>query len=121
MIVTAQFWERRSRPMAFERTSQQAFFSTSAMLFATSAALTIVWCGSMSTMGGMPMPGGWTMSMAWMPMAGQTWLGATTSFVGMWFVMMVAMMMPSLVPTLFHYRERLAKVSETRLNWLTGL
>lgn len=56
--------------MIFERTSQQAFFGTSALLFAASAALTTVWCGSMSAMGEMPMPGGWTMSMAWMPMPG---------------------------------------------------
>jgi hypothetical protein len=40
----------------------------------------------MSAMG-MPMPGGWTMSMAWMRMPGQTWLGAATSFLGMWVVM----------------------------------
>jgi hypothetical protein len=30
----------------------------------------------MSAMGEMPMPGGWTMSMAWMRMPGQTWPGA---------------------------------------------
>jgi hypothetical protein len=27
----------------------------------------------MSALGEMPMPGGWTMSMAWMRMPGQTW------------------------------------------------
>jgi hypothetical protein len=42
----------------------------------------------------MPMPGGWTMSMAWMRMPGQTWPGAAASFLGMWVVMMVAMMLP---------------------------
>ena len=52
--------------MASERASQQAFFGVSALLFAASAAVTIVWCASMSAMGEMPMPGGWTMSMAWM-------------------------------------------------------
>jgi len=51
--------------MSFERWSQQAFFGVSALLFATSAALTIVWCATMSAMGEMPMSGGWTMSMAW--------------------------------------------------------
>jgi len=51
-------------------------------------------------MGEMPMPGGWTMSMAWMRMPGQTWPGAAASFLGMWIVMMVAMMLPSLVPML---------------------
>jgi len=77
----------------------------SALLFAVSAAVTIVWCTSMSAMGGMPMPGGWTMSMAWMRMPGQTWPGAAASFLGMWVVMMVAMMLPSLVPMLQRYRQ----------------
>ena len=38
-------------------------------------------------------------------MSGQTWLGAAASFLGMWIVMMVAMMLPSLVPTLWRYRQ----------------
>ena len=59
--------------------------------------MTIVRCASMSAMGAMAMPGGWTMSMMWMRMPGQTWSGAAASFVGMWVVMMVAMMLP-LVP-----------------------
>jgi hypothetical protein len=77
--------------------SDRAFFSVSALLFAASAAGTIVWCASMSAMGEMPMPGGWTMSMAWMRMPGQTCAGAAVLFLGMWVVMMVAMMLPSLV------------------------
>jgi predicted metal-binding membrane protein len=40
------------------------------------------------------------MSMAWMRMSGQTWPVAAASFFGMWSVMMVAMMLPSLVPML---------------------
>ncbi len=59
----------------------------------------------MSAMGEMPMPGGWTMSTAWLRMPGQTWPGAGASFVGMWVVMMVAMMLPSLVPMLWRYRQ----------------
>ena len=62
----------------------------------------------MSDMGEIPMPGGWTLSMMWMPMCGQTWAGAAASFVGMWAVMMVAMMLPSLVPALWRYRLALA-------------
>jgi predicted metal-binding membrane protein len=58
----------------------------------------------MSTMGGMAMPGGWTMSMAWMRMPGQTWLGAGATFIGMWSLMMVAMMLPVLVPELKRFR-----------------
>jgi predicted metal-binding membrane protein len=40
-----------------------------------------------------------------MQMPGETWLGAAASFLGMWVVMMVAMMLPSLVPTLWRYRQ----------------
>jgi hypothetical protein len=47
-----------SRRMASGRPSQQAFFGASALLFAASAAVTIVWCASMSAMGEMPMPPG---------------------------------------------------------------
>src|SRR5256886_7838003 len=43
--------------------------------------------------------------MSTMPMPGQTWLPAAASFLGMWIVMMVAMMLPSLVPTLWRYRQ----------------
>lgn len=50
------------------------------------------------------MPGGWTMSMAWMRMPGQPWSAAAASFLGMWSVMMVAMMLPVLLPRLWHYR-----------------
>jgi predicted metal-binding membrane protein len=109
--------------MASERTSHRAFVGISASLFATSAALTIVWCASMSAMGGMPMPGGWTMSMAWMRMPGQMWPGAWASFVGMWVVMMVAMMLPSLAPMLRRYRECVGRTGETlgRLTALVGV
>jgi predicted metal-binding membrane protein len=107
--------------MVSERTSQRAFFGVSALLFAASVAVTIVWCASMSAMGEMPMPGGWTMSTAWMRMCGQTWPGAAASFLGMWVVMMVAMMLPSLVPMLLRYRRAVGRTSETRLNRLTAL
>jgi predicted metal-binding membrane protein len=88
----------------------------------------------MSAMGEMPMPGGWTMSMAWMRMPGQTWPGAAVSFLGMWIVMMMAMMLPSLVPMLGRYREAVGWTGESaqpaggvvreckkRLGWLTTL
>ena len=87
----------------------RVFFGASALLFGASAAVTTVWCVSMSEMGGMPMPGGWTMSMAWMRMPGQTWSGAAASFLGMWIVMMAAMMLPSLVPMLGRYRQAIGR------------
>jgi predicted metal-binding membrane protein len=107
--------------MATAQASRHALLGVSALLFAVSAAVTIAWCGSMSAMGGMPMPGGWTMSMAWMPMPGQTWLGAAASFLGMWGVMMVAMMLPSLVPMLWRYQEAVGRTGEMRLGGPTAL
>src|SRR5882762_4529022 len=101
--------------MAFERTSRQTFFGVSALFFAASTAVTIGWGASMSTMDGMPMPGGWTMSMTWMP--GQDWSGAALSFLGMWVVMMMAMMMPSLVPMLLRYRQAIGTKWPGRMGW----
>ncbi|MDB5972236.1 MAG: Membrane protein [Hydrocarboniphaga sp.] len=97
----------------------RAFFGFSALLFTASAVVTLVWSASMSAMGAMPMPGGWTMSMAWMRMPGQTWLGAGASFLGMWVVMMAAMMLPSLVPMLGRYRRAVGHAGEPRLGRLT--
>lgn len=107
--------------MASERTSHRAFLGISSSLFATSAVLTIVWCASMSAMRGMPMPGGWTMSMMSMRMPGQTRAGAAALFLAMWIVMMVAMMQPSLVPMLWRYRQAIGSTSETRLGRLTAI
>src|SRR5207253_7008550 len=47
--------------------------------------------------------------------------GAAASFLGMWVVMMVAMMLPSLVPMLWRYRQAVGRTGETRLGWLTAL
>jgi predicted metal-binding membrane protein len=84
-----------------------AFLGVSVLLFAASAAATVGWCASMSTV--------------WMPMPGQTWPGFAASFLGMWVVMMVAMMLPSLTPMLWRYREAVGRIRETRLGWLTAL
>jgi predicted metal-binding membrane protein len=100
-----------------------AFWGVSALLFAASVAGTIVWCASMarSPTGAMPMPGGWTMSMAWMRMPEQTWTGTAASFLGMWVVMMVAMMLPSLLPMLRRYRAAVGSGARPRLGRLTVL
>jgi predicted metal-binding membrane protein len=110
-----------SRATVAAQASHRAFFAVSTLLFAASTAVTIVWCGSMSATDGMPMPGGWTMSMAWMRMSGQTWAGAAASFLGMWLVMMVAMMLPTLVPMLWRYRQAVGWTGGTRLGRLTAL
>ena len=73
------------------------FLVTALSLFAASVAATIAACDAMPTMPGM--------SMTWMRMPGQTWFDATAMFVGMWTVMMIAMMLPSLAPTLARYRR----------------
>lgn len=88
--------------------SERAFIGVSALLFAASAALTITWCASMSAMSGMPMPG-------------QTWPAAAASFLGIWVVMMVAMMLPSLVPMLLRYRRSVRDVEGIHLHGLTAL
>jgi predicted metal-binding membrane protein len=97
-----------------ERTSERAFLGVSALVFAASATATVVWSARMSAMGGAPMSG-W---MAWAPMCGETWLAQAASFLGMWVVMMMAMMLPSLAPMLRRYREA---VGATRLGRLTAL
>jgi predicted metal-binding membrane protein len=112
MVVVARLRGWRSHADELRLTTDDLrLFGVSALLFAASAALTTLWCASMSAMGGMPMPGGWTMSMAWMRMPGQTWPGAAVSFLGMWVVMMVAMMLPSLAPMLWRYRRAVGRAA----------
>ena len=53
----------------------------------------------------MPMPGGWSMSMAWMSMGQQSLLAHATMFLVMWAVMMVAMMLPSVMPAVLLHRR----------------
>lgn len=98
---------------------ERAFFGTSFLLFVASAAGTIYWCGSMPR--GMAMPGGWTMSMVWTKMPGQSWPGTIASFMAMWTIMMVAMMLPSLASTLSSYRRSIHGTDDSRLGQLTLL
>jgi predicted metal-binding membrane protein len=69
----------------------------------------------------MLMLGGWTMSMAWMLMPGQTWPQAASSFLGMWIVMMMAMMLPSVTVMLMRYRRNLAHSHEPHPEKLTAV
>jgi predicted metal-binding membrane protein len=71
-------------------------YGAAALAFVGSLTATIVFCHTMPD--GMEMPGGWTMSMMWMKMSGQTWLEAGGMFLMMWGSMMVAMMLPSAIP-----------------------
>ena len=99
--------------------SPRVFLGASALLFAASSAGTIAWCASMPAMDGMVMPGGWTMSMAWMRRPGQDWPGAAAAFLGMWSLMMAAMMLPSLLPMLWRYRQAVDERDGARLDRLT--
>lgn len=85
-----------------------------ALLFSAATALTIAVCASMSSKGGMPMPGGWTMSMTWARMCGQTWPGAAAAFVGMWTAMTVAMMLPVLFLALWRGSAALEDRAQSR-------
>jgi predicted metal-binding membrane protein len=99
--------------------SPRALFAVLMIVFVPSVAATLACTASMSAMGGMPMPGGWTMSMLWMPMPGGSWPVAAASFLGMWMVMMVAMMLPSLAPMLWRYQRLVVAGSASRVGWLT--
>ena len=98
---------------------ERAFFAVLALLFAASAAATLVESGRMAAMSAMPMPGGWTMSMMWMRMPGQTWGAAAAAFVGMWSLMMLAMMLPSLTVALRRYRHAVSGTGQARVGYLT--
>lgn len=107
-----------------EHRSRRIFLGAGLALFATSAAVTILRCTSLPAMEGMPMPDGGTMSMAWMRMPGQRWPAAAASFLGMWLPMMVAMMLPSVLPALWRYHQALLRADVPRpgrLPLLAGL
>jgi predicted metal-binding membrane protein len=72
-------------------------------------------------MSDMMMLGGSTLSSPWMRMPGQTWLDAAASFLSMWVVMMVAMMLPSLVPMLWRYQHAVGRMGAARLAALTAV
>jgi predicted metal-binding membrane protein len=100
---------------------RMVFIGASSLLFAASAAATLVWCASMEPMGGTPMPGGWTLSALWAPMCGQTWFDAAVSFAGVWNVMMMAMMLPSLAPALWRYLDAAGQAHAARAGGLMAL
>ena len=74
-------------------------------MFLASAAGVVYSSRSMSA-GGAAMPGGWTLSMMWLRMPGQTWPGGAAAFLATWTVMMVAMMVPPLAPMLATFGRR---------------
>lgn len=87
---------------------ERIFTGTSVLLFFASAVTTIIWCSAMSTM-------------SKGPLSTDTWFGNAASFLGIWIVMMVAMMLPSLVPMLWRYRKAVRTTDDARLGWMTIL
>jgi len=82
---------------------EPVFIAVCVLAFVAGISATVYFCRSMCCE--MKMPGGWTMSMMWMRMRGQTWLASATSFLLMWLAMMVAMMTPSALPTFLKTRR----------------
>ncbi|EEA00127.1 conserved hypothetical protein [Burkholderia sp. H160] len=102
--------------------SEHVFVGICALLFVASVAATLAHNASMSAMGALPMPGRWSMSTLWMPTCGRSWARAAASFIGMWIVMMTAMMLPSLVSMLLRYRDAVgSRVTAGRRSLLTML
>lgn len=81
-------------------------YVAAAVVFTATAGYTIYGINSMA--GGMKMPGGWEMSMVWMPMGGQSNLAAAGMFIAMWTAMMIAMMLPSAMPMILLYRRAIS-------------
>src|SRR6266436_2852968 len=90
-----------------EATLPAEFIAVCVLAFVAGVSATAYFCRSMCCE--MEMPGGWTMSMMWMRMPGQTWAASATSFLLMWLAMMVAMMMPTALPMFLSTRRSLAE------------
>ena len=73
------------------------FLSVSLLAFLAALVATVHFCRGMCCE--LKMPGGWTLSMMWLRMPGQTWFASAINFLFMWLAMMVAMMLPSALPT----------------------
>jgi predicted metal-binding membrane protein len=80
------------------------FIAVCFLAFIAGLWATAYFCRSMCC--GMEMPGGWTMSMMWMRMPDQSWLGSALVFTLMWLAMMVPMMLPSALPMFLKSRRR---------------
>lgn len=74
-------------------------------VFVASAAVTVGSCGGATCCTSIAMPGGWSLSKIWLPSMSWGWAGSFGSFLWMWSVMMVAMMLPSLTPVLLRLRR----------------
>jgi predicted metal-binding membrane protein len=106
-IATSSQPPQTGAPSARNSVSEQSalcgFVIVMTTLFVLSAAATIVSSVSMSALGTLPMPGGWSMALSWIASCGSSPLGASAQFVAMWLAMTATMMLPSLAVTLWRY------------------
>src|SRR5262245_53541729 len=93
------------------------FIAASVVAFVASVSATIYFCRSMCCE--MEMPGGWTMSMMWTRMPGQTWAASATNFQLMWLAMMVAMMLPSVLPMFLNTKRAPVPLSVVAAGYFT--
>lgn len=101
--------------------ADRVFLAACVLLFLASASTTVLICRAMAEMGEVPMAGGWSMSTGWTPLCGGSWAAAAGIFLGMWAVMMTAMMLPSLTPVLWRLRESAAEADHARPNMFAAL
>jgi len=92
----------------------RTFLAICIVLFIASTTATVAIGLDMAEMGEVPMAGGWSMSTAWTPLCGGSWPAAAGAFLGMWAIMMTAMMLPSSMPVLWRLREHAAQAGEAQ-------
>jgi predicted metal-binding membrane protein len=94
-----------------------SFYFSAAGIFLASAATTVYFCNSMRD--GVAVLCGPLASRAAPTISMSNWAASAPLFMAMWSVMMVAMMLPSLMPALIDYRRRSGLLRVTRVNQLT--
>ena len=110
---------RADRPADGETARRRRFLAAAGAASLASFAAAGVWSAAMPAMTGVPMPGGWMLSMPWIRLCGESRVAAGAGFLAMWLVMMVAMMLPSLAPVLWRSRRAAGETSKARRSMLT--
>jgi predicted metal-binding membrane protein len=101
------------RPSRGAAATDRWFLVACTVAFGASVALTIRLCDP-TCCSSVMMSGGWTLSAVWTRGAGESWPGKLASFLAMWTVMMVAMMLPCVIPTLRRHRHALERAGAVR-------
>jgi predicted metal-binding membrane protein len=99
-------------------TSDEGRLATAVVLvFALAAWDTETLAGHMGTP--VRMADGQMISTVWMRAPGQSWIATGAAFEGMWGVMMLAMMLPSMWPSIRLFRRVALAHGESGVNWLS--